>query len=51
MTRPTGTAVLRGIVSKKVDRTYRSGLSRAWIKVRNPTSIAVQRERSEKWNM
>jgi hypothetical protein len=30
-----------GIVSKKVDRTYRSGLSRAWIKVRNPTSIAV----------
>jgi hypothetical protein len=40
-----------GIVSKKVDRTYRSGLSRAWIKVCNPTSTAVQRERSEKWNM
>jgi hypothetical protein len=51
MTRPTSTAVPRGIVSKKVDRTYRSGLSRAWIKVCNPTSIAVQRERSEKWNM
>jgi bifunctional non-homologous end joining protein LigD len=25
-----------GIVSKKVDGTYRSGPSRAWIKVRNP---------------
>ena len=39
-----------GIVSKRVDGTYRSGPSRAWIKVRNPASIAVQRERSEKWN-
>jgi bifunctional non-homologous end joining protein LigD len=39
-----------GIVSKRVDGTYRSGPSRAWIKVRNPGNIAVQRERSEKWN-
>jgi bifunctional non-homologous end joining protein LigD len=39
-----------GIVSKKVDGTYRSGPCPAWIKVRNPTSIAVQRERSKKWN-
>jgi bifunctional non-homologous end joining protein LigD len=39
-----------GIVSKKVDGTYRSGPSRAWIKVRNPASSAVQRERSEMWN-
>jgi bifunctional non-homologous end joining protein LigD len=39
-----------GIVSKKVDGTYRSGPCRVWIKVRNPASIAVQRERSEKWN-
>jgi bifunctional non-homologous end joining protein LigD len=39
-----------GIVSKKVDGTYRSGLCRVWIKVRNPASIAVQRERSETWN-
>ena len=38
-----------GIVSKRVDGTYRSGLCRAWIKVRNPASI-VQRERSENWN-
>jgi bifunctional non-homologous end joining protein LigD len=39
-----------GIVSKKVDSTYRSGRCPVWIKVRNPASIAVQRERSEIWN-
>jgi bifunctional non-homologous end joining protein LigD len=39
-----------GIVSKRVDGTYRSGPCRVWIKVRNPASIAVQRERSEKWS-
>jgi bifunctional non-homologous end joining protein LigD len=39
-----------GIVSKKVEGTYRSGPCRVWIKVRNPASIAVQRERSEIWN-
>jgi bifunctional non-homologous end joining protein LigD len=39
-----------GIVSKKVDGTYCSGPCRVWIKVRNPASIAVQRERSERWN-
>ena len=39
-----------GIVSKKVDGTYRSGRCPVWIKVRNPASVAVQRERSEKWN-
>ena len=39
-----------GIVSKKVDSTYRSGPCRVWIKVRNPASIAVQRERGEMWN-
>jgi bifunctional non-homologous end joining protein LigD len=39
-----------GIVSKKVDGAYRSGPCPVWIKVRNPASIAVQRERSEKWN-
>jgi bifunctional non-homologous end joining protein LigD len=37
-----------GIVSKRVDGTYRSGPCSAWIKVRNPASVAVQRERSEK---
>jgi bifunctional non-homologous end joining protein LigD len=39
-----------GIVSKKVDGTYQSGPCRVWIKVRNPASIAVQRERSEIWD-
>jgi bifunctional non-homologous end joining protein LigD len=39
-----------GIISKRVDGTYRSGPCRVWIKVRNPASIAVQRERSEIWN-
>jgi bifunctional non-homologous end joining protein LigD len=39
-----------GIVSKRVDAPYRSGPYPAWTKVRNPASIAVQRERSEKWN-
>jgi bifunctional non-homologous end joining protein LigD len=39
-----------GIVSKRVDGTYRSGPCRVWIKVGNPAGIAVQRERSEIWN-
>jgi hypothetical protein len=39
-----------GMVSKRIDGTYRSGLCPVWIKVRNPAGIAVQRERSEKWN-
>jgi bifunctional non-homologous end joining protein LigD len=39
-----------GIVSKRLGSRYRSGLCDAWIKVRNPASIAVQRERSENWN-
>ena len=33
---------VEGTVSKKVDGTYRSGPCPAWIKVRNPASIAVQ---------
>jgi bifunctional non-homologous end joining protein LigD len=37
-----------GIVSKRVNGTYHSGPCRAWIKVRNPAGIAVQRERSER---
>jgi len=39
-----------GIVSKRVDGTYRSGPCAVWIKVRNPASVAVQRERSENLN-
>ena len=37
---------VEGIVSKRVDAPYRSGPHSAWIKVRNPSSIAVQRHRS-----
>jgi bifunctional non-homologous end joining protein LigD len=40
----------KGIVSKKVDGAYQSGPCRVWINVRNPASVAVQRERSERWN-
>jgi ATP-dependent DNA ligase len=39
-----------GIVSKRVNSIYRSGPCPGWIKVRSPASIAVQRERSERWN-
>jgi bifunctional non-homologous end joining protein LigD len=39
-----------GIVSKRIDAPYRSGRHSAWIKVRNPASVAVQRERTENWN-
>ena len=39
-----------GVVSKRADGAYQSDPCRVWIKVRNPASIAVQRERSENWN-
>ncbi len=39
-----------GIVSQRVDGSYRSGPCPVWIKVHNPASVAMQRERSEKWN-
>jgi hypothetical protein len=39
---PAGLAP-KGIASKRVGSTYRSGPCRGWIKVRNPASIAVQR--------
>jgi ATP-dependent DNA ligase len=39
-----------GIVSKQIDAPYRLGPHSAWIKVKNPAAIAVQRERSENWN-
>jgi bifunctional non-homologous end joining protein LigD len=39
-----------GIVSKRIDSAHLSGACPVWIKVRNPASIAVQRERSEIWN-
>ena len=41
---------LEGIVSKRVDAPYRSGLSKAWGKSKNPASEAVRREHEEDWN-
>jgi len=34
---------LEGIVSKKLDAPYRSGKSKAWIKVKNPNAAAATR--------
>jgi bifunctional non-homologous end joining protein LigD len=38
-----------GIVSKKIDSSYQSGPHPAWIKVKNPAAIALQRKRAERW--
>jgi bifunctional non-homologous end joining protein LigD len=38
---------LEGIVSKRVDAPYRRGLSKTWLKSKNPASEAVRREREE----
>jgi ATP-dependent DNA ligase len=40
---------LEGIVSKRVDASYRSGMSTTWLKSKNPASEAVRREREEEW--
>ena len=42
-----GLATMQG---ETVKVAYRSGPCPVWIKIRNPASIAVQRERSENWN-
>ena len=40
---------LEGIVSKRVDAPYRSGMSTTWLKSKNPASEAVRREHEEDW--
>ena len=40
---------LEGIVSKRLDAPYRSGLSKTWLKSKNPLCEAVRREREEEW--
>jgi len=40
---------LEGIVSKRVTAPYRSGLSRDWIKIKNPDSPAMVRHREGRW--
>lgn len=41
---------LEGIVSKRIDAPYRSGLSKVWLKSKNPNSEAVRRETEEDWS-
>jgi bifunctional non-homologous end joining protein LigD len=40
---------LEGIVSKRLSAPYRSGSSRDWIKVKNPSSPAMIRAREAEW--
>jgi bifunctional non-homologous end joining protein LigD len=40
---------LEGILSKRLSAPYRSGLSRDWIKVKNPDSPAMVRHREGRW--
>jgi bifunctional non-homologous end joining protein LigD len=40
---------LEGIVSKRLGSLYRSGRSRDWLKMKNPTCEAVRREAEEDW--
>jgi bifunctional non-homologous end joining protein LigD len=40
---------LEGIVSKRRDLPYRSGRCKAWLKVKNPASAAVQRIQDGTW--
>ena len=40
---------LEGIVSKQRDSTYKAGLSRHWIKVKNPKSPAMTRAEDGNW--
>jgi len=44
-----GRARLRGIVSKRLGSPYRSGRSKAWLKIKNPAAPAVRREAEEDW--
>jgi len=38
-----------GIVSKRLKPFYRSGRSRDWLKMKNPSAPAVKREAEEDW--
>jgi bifunctional non-homologous end joining protein LigD len=40
---------LEGIVSKRLDSSYRSGPSKVWLKSKNPECEAVRRELEEDW--
>jgi hypothetical protein len=38
-----------GIVSKRLTAPYRSGPSRDWVKIKNPDSPAMRRQRAGTW--
>ena len=40
---------LEGIVSERMDASYRSGPLKVWLKSKNPASESVRREREEDW--
>ena len=40
---------LEGIVSKRRDLPYRSGRSKCWVKIKNPTSPAMMRVEEGTW--
>jgi bifunctional non-homologous end joining protein LigD len=40
---------LEGIVSKRRNFPYRSGLTKSWVKVKNPASAAVMRIQDGTW--
>jgi bifunctional non-homologous end joining protein LigD len=40
---------LEGIVSKRINAPYRSGRSKAWLKVKNPKAAAVLRIQEGGW--
>ena len=40
---------LEGIVSKRLGSRYRSGRSKDWLKMKNPSAAAVTREAEEDW--
>jgi ATP-dependent DNA ligase len=40
---------LEGIVSKRLNASYRSGPSRDWLKIKNPDSPAMIRAREAEW--
>jgi bifunctional non-homologous end joining protein LigD len=41
--KPSASLALRGIVSKKLDAPYKSGPSKAWLKIKNPDAPAATR--------
>jgi hypothetical protein len=47
--RLTGRARTEGIVSKRLDSSYRSGRSRDSLKMKNPNVPAVKREAEQNW--